>query len=472
MQLARGSLLAGVVIASVAYGLTRETTIHFFTQWLGWTFAAWGVGHVLLPRRPVIPWSAWGLAAGVLGVGWTSVGLAWLDLHLYDLAPEYPLWLDGWILFGAFDFDLAVGAAWRTSALLGGFLVAVDLFSSRNWSRALFLTLALTALGMVVFFYLQRAFGGPFLLPSNVNPRVTLSFATFRYWGNGASYLNLTWPLLAALAAHTAFAHRARGWTVWLGGALLVFAALFLNVSKAGNVLAVVGLVLFGVLLAVARWRSRGWRGLRLSPVAVIGGLVPVVVIAVSLAFAIPQNRWEYLQARDIHSNPRAVAYGYFVQMLPDAGWLGFGPGSFQLAYWDYVGDDRVMRRAAFWVAHQDYLQTVVEWGYGGTVLWGLLFVVPTWALLRRSTGRARDPSGGDDSYAFGWREHVRQAWTALPDARAPMVAVGGVIAISTTALHALVDFPMQIMSLQFYFLIWIALGWSLMARRTDGEGS
>ncbi len=462
VNLARVALIAAIVIASAAYGLTRESTIVFFSQWLSGTFCLWVVGYLIATRWPAVPWLAWVLVVGLLAVGGASVILAWLDLHLFEMAPNYPIWLDDWLLLGAFDLDQAIAATWRTAALLAGFLIAIDLFSAPNWSRALLMTLAFTALGMVGFFFLQRAFGDPFLLRSDVDPRVTLNFATFRYWGNGASYLNLVWPLLAALAAHTAFAHQAKGWMLWLGGALCVFSALFINVSKAGNVLAPVGLLLFGLILGINRWRHRGSRGLRFSPAAVIGSLVPIVVIAVSLAFAIPEKRWEHLQERQLDSDPRVVAYGYFVQMVPDAGWLGFGPGSFKLAYWEYVGDDPVMRRTPFWVAHQDYLQTVIEWGYLGTTLWGLLLAVPTVALFRNALRRIRDRSDPDEGYVFGWGDYARQWWRALPDARSPLVAGAATVAIILTGLHALVDFPMQIMSLQFYFLLWIALGWSL----------
>ncbi len=468
---ARTLLLGAIVLASADYGLTRESGITRFNQWAGVTFVVWLVGLICSRRLPRLPLSVYPGVVGVLVVGGLSTGLAWVGVLLEDRF-DYPAYYDKWLIFGAIDFELAVAAMIRTSALLGVFLVALDLFSSRRWTRALILTWAVSALGMVLFFALQRTVGGPFQLSSELSPRVPLAFAGFRYWGNAASYLNLSWPLLAAVAAHLISADRARGWTLWLGAAAIVFASLFLNVSKAGNFLGAVGAILFAGLLGVQAYRRSGSAAFRISPATVLACVIPLAVIVTSLIYALPKERWESLMASDASRDGRVVAYGYFVQMLPDASWLGFGPGNFKVVYWDYVGHDPIMRTTPFWVAHQDYLQTVTEWGYAGTAFWAWLFLIPSVALARLALGRDPGLPRRRDEYAYSWTEHLRLAWEALPDARSPIVAVGASVAIILTALHAIVDFPMQIASLQFYFLLWMALGWSLLVPSSERKSA
>ena len=456
----RLGLILAIVIASAAYGLTRESTVAFFNQWLAWIIGAWVLGSIVSRKKPRTPTAAWVIAILILCVGWTSAGLGWLDVWLIESFDDYPTWWDSITLYGATHSDLATSTMLRTSALIGATLVAIDLFSNERWTRALFVTWAATAVGMVIFFFLQKSFGEPFLIKSLVDPRAFLTFATFRYWGNAASYLNLCWPLLVGLAAHSIAGHRARGWTIWLSCGLLVFAAVFLNVSKAGNALGLVGLFLFVSALGLKLFHRR--EQIRFSGKTAALVAIPLLVILVSLVAALPTQRWEYFLDSDLTSDGRLHAYGFFLKMLPDAGVIGFGPGNFQLAYWNYVGDDPAMARTPFWVAHQDYLQTVIEWGYLGTFAWGLFFALPTFALVRQSFFAAPTRLDQRDEYAFSWSVHLRLWWEAIPTASASFLALGGLVAVTLTALHALVDFPMQIASLQFYFLLWMALGWHL----------
>ncbi len=462
---ARSLFLGGLVIAAVDYGLTRESSIRFFNAWMAVTIVAWFIGMVLDRNRPGIPLPIKVGVVGVLLVGGISTLFAWISWRT-EMRLDYPAWIDDWLIYGAVDLNLAVSAMIRTAVLLGSLLLAFDLFNHSHWTRAMFATIAATALGMTMLFVLQRTVGGSFLLSSELQPSIKLSFATFRYHGNAASYLNLCWPLLAALAVHTISRDRARGWTVWLTATLIVFSALFLNNSKAGNVLGAVGALGFLGLLGLRGLRLGHARRIRISPAVVLAVGLPTLIIGVSLVFALPTARWESFAGGDMSTEARIVAYGHFARMVPDAGWIGFGPGTFQTIYWDYVGDDPIMQKAPFWVAHQDYLQTLVEWGWLGTFFWGVLLVVPVFALFRSGWAGKVGARRNDVEFAYSWTQHIRFFWNAIPDASSPVVALGGCVAIVLTALHSLVDFPMQIESLQFYFLIWIALGWHVWQNR------
>ncbi|HEY9715625.1 MAG TPA: hypothetical protein V6C72_19280, partial [Chroococcales cyanobacterium] len=60
--------------------------------------------------------------------------------------------------------------------------------------------------------------------------------------------------------------------------------------------------------------------------------------------------------------------------------------------------------------------------------------------------------------------------FAAMPSPREPCIAAGAFCAVVLTALHAFVDFPMQIASLQFYFLTLLALGWSYRIKEIEGQ--
>lgn len=465
---ARVSLLLHIVFAAANYGLTREDGIHAFNWSMGFTLALWILGCAVGGTWPRIGKLPPVVILCILGLGaFVMAGDLW-DPASGDELPG-PEWLSEFALrIGTFDFALSKAALIRTGVLLGAFLIALDLFASPVWTRAVLLTSGFTGVGMVVFFYLQRLVPEIFGLRAldGVTP---LSFATYRYWGNAASFLNLIWPVLAGIAAQTAFS-RGKGWSAWASVTLLVFAAIFLNLSKAGQALGVIGLAVFVGLSAIPLFRNRREVQRRLSLRALVAAAIPLIAILISLPFAMPWARWKGMVDTGWEGNERMLAYRLFVKLLPDAGWTGFGPGTFQTVHFQYFSEEPVMQRTPFWVAHQDYLQTVVEWGYLGTFLWGLLLVPSTLCLLG-GLGRRLRFASGDESYLFGWRDRLRGYFHAVPGLEAPFVRIGLFVAILLTALHALVDFPMQIESLQFYFLIWIAAGWRLLLdRKTDPE--
>ena len=87
---------------------------------------------------------------------------------------------------------------------------------------------------------------------------------------------------------------------------------------------------------------------------------------------------------------------------------------------------------------HQDYLQTLLEWGWIGGILWALLFF------------------GGITVGIRSYKEHARREWTPRRRVLQPLV----IIALMGVALHALVDFPVQIESIQLYVATYLGLCW------------
>jgi O-antigen ligase len=123
--------------------------------------------------------------------------------------------------------------------------------------------------------------------------------------------------------------------------------------------------------------------------------------------------------------------------MLPDAGWHGFGPGTFALVFPHYTGAQADLIPGIWRYAHDDYLQTLLEWGWAGAIFWALLFF------------------GAMAQLFIHWRKR-----RDLSTADRVLVFVSG-LALAGVAAHAIVDFPLQIASLQLYAGVCVAFGWS-----------
>jgi O-antigen ligase len=123
--------------------------------------------------------------------------------------------------------------------------------------------------------------------------------------------------------------------------------------------------------------------------------------------------------------------------MIPEAGPCGFGPGTFQTAF-PYFTQDYGNQLKGRWIfAHEDYLQTLVEWGYIGAGLWAVLIFGGIGYSLSR---------------AFRQREQLSDS------KRITHFAI--VTALLGVLLHALVDFPLQIASIQLYVAVMLGLLW------------
>jgi O-antigen ligase len=129
--------------------------------------------------------------------------------------------------------------------------------------------------------------------------------------------------------------------------------------------------------------------------------------------------------------------------MLPDAGWHGFGPGTFSLVFPHYTGDQASLIPGIWRYAHDDYLETLLEWGWVASIFWAVIFF-GAMAQLFNQWRRRRDLSTSDRVLAFT-----------------------SVLALAGVAAHAFVDFPLQIASIQLYAGVCVGLGWG--CRRWEG---
>jgi O-antigen ligase len=140
------------------------------------------------------------------------------------------------------------------------------------------------------------------------------------------------------------------------------------------------------------------------------------------------------------------------LKMIPEAGPFGFGPGTFQTAFPYFTHEYGNQLNGRWLYAHEDYLQTLVEWGYVGTALWvGLVGGAMVLSVIRAVRYRAELSSS------------VRLTHFAI------LLGVGSVL------LHALVDFPLQIASIQLYSAallgaLWASPEWLCSSRRREAS--
>lgn len=309
------------------------------------------------------------------------------------------------------------------------FLGAVDMAHSRRTRWLLLRAIAVGGILVALIGFVQKALGGDHLLWGHLHPSQTSYFATFRYNANAASFLNLCWPAALVLFIRSCRERKHLGRNVWGLAWLFVFGALFVNTSKFGHAAAVP--LLFVAAIACFRqlpgdWLVPSWRN------AVVFCLIPAVMVLLALptlrdTFA----NWHIYLGEGTTLRLRKLTYGVCLAMVRDAPLFGFGTGSFRLLFPYYAVPlgDLIQNR---WIhAHQDYLQTIIEWGWAGAALWGCLFAPAILRQVIRSFGSSADLTGA--------------------------AAVTGLIAV---LLHALVDFPFQIASIHFYSLLFLAILW------------
>lgn len=450
----RWGLLAALVFAPWAYGGTRQWAIDWLCQWLAVVLVCRLVA-LLLPRGsfrghpPILLLAATGW---LLLQGWwmTANARGFMDPSmavfgfLRPLAPSLP---------GAADAALALSWTIRLSLMLGVVLHVAEMARDHEWRVRLWYTLALAGGSIAALGVLQRAAAAPTILWEDPAVRGDESysksfFATFYYHANAGAFLNLGFPIALALALKS-FARPSSAWVHGLsvGNAVVFLLAILLNTSRAAQF---IGLAL---LVATLLWPARkllafAWEKQRRTVVA--GALiVGVSFIAIVSGIGLDKQfeRWRETQAQMAGEgllHTRLLAQQAALTGLPDAGWLGFGPGCFQVMFPYYTGflGDQIR---GFWrFLHADYVQTVFEWGRIGALGWAIVF----FGGLFRGWLRERALRG----------ERSSQNLYLLP---ACLLALGGV------ALHALIDFPLQIASIQLHVaaLLGLCWGWGDVSR-------
>jgi hypothetical protein len=435
VAVARWLVLASLVFAPWAYGATRPWAAELlnYTLFLATLIGACGFLARWSPPQihPVL-----GFALTLLLLqGW------WMTLNAgfsYDatLQPHArPNWNPK--LPGAVDYAVALPAMTGLTALIGALALAADMGTSRRWRKRIWLTMALTGCSIIVLGLAQKLTQAPGIF-WQAEGHAPSFFATYRYHANAGSFINIVWPLMAAALAvsirrQEPLARRA----FWTACFVLAMAGALANTSRASGLIAVGLLGAWVAWLGIRRWRQRADTS---DPAAFVGiALVLVaVIIGVLAAGGLDRTlrRWQHFDNEMRLENARLMAARVCVDMLPQSGWLGFGPGTFPTAFPFFNKDTTDATRGIWLQAHQDYLQTVVEWGWIGAAGWAVVI------------------AGGLGLAA--WRGS-RHQWSS----KDRFFQLGASAAIVAVLLHSLVDFPLQIASLQLYVAVLLGLLWS-----------
>jgi O-antigen ligase len=182
-----------------------------------------------------------------------------------------------------------------------------------------------------------------------------------------------------------------------------------------------------------------------------LAGALAIILALVALAQAThleqPLNRWRSEGDR-IFSDARWKVSRVAMGALPEVGFFGFGPGTFRVVFPSYNIESVNQAPGGWRFLHEDYLQTLMEWGWVGSVLWAFLFF------------------GAITIGIHSYNKYAQRDWVPRRRVLQPLV----IIALIAVALHALVDFPFQIESIQLYVATYLGICWGSPLWREKSE--
>jgi hypothetical protein len=432
----RWLLLGTLVYAPWAYGSTNPETINVLNLLLGGVLLWWAARLALERRKPRIPSALLVVGGLILVTGW------WMVINasaIYD--SEFEIFAR---LHRPFDFlpgsvDRIISATWmlRATLLLGCIWFVADLVTRPEWLLRLWYTIGAAGASIALLGLLQKGSGAKTIFWQQGDwPESTYFFATYYYHANAGAFLNLILPVVAGLAwraIHQPHARRQRA--IWINAFVLVLVAVFSNTSRMSQFIG--ALTLVALSIGFAKPMRRAWAKADRWPVILGAVAVVVAILAVAQASHLDRGlkRWE-LFSKELPENDRWLAAKAAMEGVPDAGWFGFGPGTFR-AVFPHYGDAAHPPLDGYWeVLHNDYLQTLLEWGVIGSILWSIVFlggISAAISLLPRS-------------------QLLSSRWRLI----LPLL----IVALVGVALHSAVDFPLQIASIQLYVATYVGVCW------------
>ena len=422
-------LAVALFYAPLAYGCTRPEMLPTLFDLLIASIVTGLISFAANRRWPAIPRLVLVCVTAILLQGW------WITWN-----PVFPSLVseNGGTVNTTLEniHRLSFNSMAMTSLLLGSFVVLCELFGNANLRRFILLAAALSGVLISVIGVVLKLAGEPlmryFWKPAEIDWN---DFALFRYHGNAGAFLNLVWPLILV------FTRRAYAPTggyfkklMWTCASLTCAAALFLNAAKAAMV---VGLLIlpwpFYTLLLRLKQRTLLFLAVGMV-IFIAGALTALSQFAHEAAFQRITNvsedsadfsgRWESNQ-----ENLKAV---------PVVGWFGLGPGLFKIAFPYQNSPMRNVSADVRDYAHEDYLQTVLEWGWLGTVWWTLLVAGGLYRALKTYSRR--------------------ELFTSKTERHLVLAAILGVCG---TLAQSFVEFPLQVASLRLFFLVLLAFCWA-----------
>jgi hypothetical protein len=388
----------------------------------------WGAAWLRRERRPALLFT---VAALILLQGWGMT----LNAHT--------IFADRTSLFapldaplpggpGSVERDLSLDAMARVTALLGATLLAASLGRERLWRRRFIITIGLAAVSMVLLGCAERGSGAIDIFWSRAR-HLDYFFASFRNVTNAGEYLNVAAPL--AMAAAWAARSPALRAAAVCALAMVVVGACVCGSKAAPILTAVLGATF---VLAKRAEMEGGWIDLRRGPIVAAAVITAVTLMIWGAGAGVAQDRWGrfFSPTGEVTLVNRLRVDRLCLDAAGGAGWLGAGPGTFPVVFAGLQDESPDAPPGRWLAAHNDYLQAELEWGALGVGFWVVLFF-GAMLVLARGLRMAR------------WRTEDR-TW-----------ALGLFLALAGMAVMALVDFPLQVASIQLQIAVVAGLGWS-----------
>ncbi|MDG1358355.1 MAG: O-antigen ligase family protein [Akkermansiaceae bacterium] len=288
-------------------------------------------------------------------------------------------------------------------------------------------------------------------------------FATYRSPGIATCFLNVALALglpsvlnalRSDLDARGFRAHYPMAYLlITIAAVIIIICAVITAGSKAGMAFGVITIILFCLLNRHAIGKAFRESSTQLffgnKPIErniFIGAIICITVFLILSFAGIMSERWSGAHKLNYSSlTGRLQANEVMLKMVADDGWgaLGMGPGSFYPLFPYYSGQIESLVTGIWVYAHNDYMQTLVEWGWLGTSVLAAC-IGGGFLLLAREL-------------FFHRNDHSKKRFIHLR---------GYLLAMSIFLVHALIEFPFQIESLAVVFSIMLGVAWASPALR------
>lgn len=301
-----------------------------------------------------------------------------------------------WLPTGARP-TLAIKELWQFNGIVLSAFNLLLALNRRSQIRALLFFFAGNAMALAIFGTLQKLSGASGLWFGLVPSPQKYFFSTFVYHNHWGAFILLNTAVCLALCFHFLREHRGRD--LWHSpvptgsvATLLLAAAVPLSASRSATGLMIVLLLFAGVhLIRLITRRRSGSAG------PAIAGIVAAATLAVATIgylgrdviaqrLQLTSEQLAYL-AREDSLNAREILYRDTWRMAMERPWFGWGLESY--AHTFRIFNTQRAIESVFWIpfyaeAHSDWLQSLAEVGFVGTVLLVTLGILPLWRHRRR----------------------------------------------------------------------------------------
>lgn len=449
-QVAGGSICVALIYAPLALGSIPPRMLVGLEVLLALATLCWAMDALLHKTLPRIP-PLLGVCCGwLLLQGW---GMAWNAHSSYtEMRTLLPIASPLPNAPGAIERVIAVHTMLSLTAVLAALIVVTDLAQEPVWRTRLLWAMAWTGACFSGFGLAQKA-GLVHFVSAQMNRYEGDYFSTYNYHANAGAFLNLALPAIASLLFVALAEKHALARRLLLGGIFgCCLIAALVNTSRGAQAITIVMLIGLGGWGGLRLARGEGRRSRR-ARMALAGGCFACLVGGGLLVPHLGRvvQKWEQLPQVLTGDSGRMQVWPIAASMARQSGPFGQGPGAFKLL----LPRSPLLTNAFYsrWIiqmpipggptsmwsqAHEDYLQTLIEFGWLGSLAAGTILF------------------GG---IACVWRAVLRDRVHS-----SMLVYVGVLAALLAVALHATFDFPLQLVSLQLYVAVFLGIAWATLS--------